>query len=333
MKAHCISASSLLHDKWRRKLKDEKLLRPVANGRDILWQQMTNENFKLFTDSKSLYFKAYGEYNDYDEMKLRNFIKPHVDSMENLRRKPSVAELQKAYDEFEEKLFISCWFNSLDLADVVFKVYAQNSTGVAIGTTVDVLSEQLSQAGEEYNRKENVNKINKIVCGNIQYVPQYMLREKELFEPAQVYAPVFTKGSQFRMDHEFRVCLEMNEAESISYNSEKNKRRLGKLLSENADKLRRIADYKGNPIEVLSSGEKKIMEQNGKFPKPTSLSLKVNANKLVQYIAIKDAGVFHELGRKGSMEYFESAYRVSMYFKQNKNGFMLFRLNRIGSDC
>lgn len=34
---------------------------------------------------------------------------------------PNIEQLKKAYDTFDQKLFVSCWFNFVDLADVVLR--------------------------------------------------------------------------------------------------------------------------------------------------------------------------------------------------------------------
>lgn len=324
MDVRCFSASSLLHDKYRRTLRNEGLLRPPANGGDVLWQQMTLENFEKLLRDRSLYFRAYGEYTDYDEMRLHDFIEPHIRGYE---KAPDVDRLREVYDIFEKKLFISCWFNSLDLADVSFKVYTKNSIGVAIGTSVDALIRQMSQAGDDYNKDCNHNnKIHSIACANIQYVPQNFLRDEELFEPAQVYAPIFTKGGQFRMDHEFRVCLEMKEPDMLSYNSAQNQRVRNEWLSRVAQ---RVKDADAGATETFSVAEEELKENNQMLAhifEPTNHRLPVNPDELVKYIAIKDDGLFHELGAQVTSELFERTLHVSMVLKQNINGFMVFKL-------
>lgn len=323
MDVHCLSASSLLHDKYRRILRDKGMLRPSANNGDILWQQMTLENFIKLLTVRSLYFKAYGEYTFYDEMRLNDFIKPHI---EHWGKELDTNCLRNRYDIFERKLFISCWFNYPNLTDVSFRAYAKSSFGVAIGTTVRTLKAQISQAVDDYNR-DHSNKIQKILCANIQYVPQNLLRTEELFEPAQVYAPIFTKGGQFCMDHEFRVCLEMKEPDTLAYNSTQNQGIQDKWLSQ---AMKQIKDADDNPIKAFSAAEEYLRKNNQTLVHlfdPTNCLLPVDIDKLIQYVAIKDDGVFHKFGAVGISDIFKEKLHISILPKQDKNGFIVFKYN------
>ena len=192
-----ISVASLLNAKYRKKLDNQGLLRPMANETDVIWQQMTLKNFSCLIDTKQLHLKAHSEYSDYDEVKLYEHVKPLIKENGN----PGVEaenKLISKYNDLERHMFISCWFNSRYLSDIVFNAYAKSPSGIAIGTTVKNLMDQLHiQEG----------KIQNIVSGNVQYIPRRDLLKGSLFEPSQIYAPIFLKGMQFRLDHEFRVCV------------------------------------------------------------------------------------------------------------------------------
>ena len=70
-----ISTAALLNGEIRKKLDADGLLWPAANETDVIWQQMTLENFNCLLTNEQLYFKAYGEFSDYDEMKLHEFVR------------------------------------------------------------------------------------------------------------------------------------------------------------------------------------------------------------------------------------------------------------------
>lgn len=210
-----ISVTSLLNESYRRELKAEGLIRPDANDDDVIWQQMTLNNFRSLIGSNKLYFKAHSEYTEYDEIKLREFAEPKIESQlkkhDNAVRELLKNDLLKIYDKIERHMFISCWYNSRYLSDVIFREYAKGDGGIAIGTTVGKLITCINNAYSQDSEIQN------IFSGNVQYFSKSRLYDKSLgkslFEPAQVYAPIFLKGMQFRLDHEFRVCIQWGKLE------------------------------------------------------------------------------------------------------------------------
>lgn len=326
-KARCISAATLLHEDWRRRL--QEYLRPMANDGDRVWQQMTFKNFVQLIDNKRLYCKAYGEYSDYDEIKLQKFVKAHLEEAHlGEDFKGDIEEkLRNAYDTFEKKIFLSCWYSSPDLSDVVFKIYARDNSGIAVGTRVSALRAQMYNAQERYNNDHADNKIRNIVCANVQYVPQKYIQKKELFEPAQVYAPVFMKGLQFKMDNEFRVCLEKDSSEEYRYNSARNLTDASGMLSKYAEEIKGVD--RTDLVKCVESIEKEYEKYDSKLRKacdPTHTFLPVSLPGLIESIAIKDDGWFRELGENGIMSLFEKWFDIKMKLNDSyrNSGFLVF---------
>lgn len=334
-KARCISTATLLHESVRRKLQD--YLRPMANDDDTVWQQMTFERFTWLIYKKQLYMKAYGEYSDYDEMKLRDFSKQHLkdEVFKEGIKEAADAKLREAYNEFEKKLFISCWYSSPDLSDVVFKIYARGNSGIAIGTNVGTLREQLCEAQEQYNLEpEKNNKICNIVCANVQYVPQKNMWDEELFEPAQVYAPVFLKGLQFKMDNEFRVCVEKEFPEDLEYNSKENQDKTKEWLLVKAEQLKiirtgtRVADL----MKEIETEYEKFDQKLCHDTPPSKILIPVCPSSLIEYIAIKNDSWFQKLGVSGIKDFFEFWFNIKMTQdpKYQDSGFLVFKVDEIG---
>lgn len=332
-KARCISAAILLHESMRRKLQD--YLRPMANDDDLVWQQMTFEHFTRLIHDRQLYMKAYGEYSDYDEMKLRDFSKQHLKDtvLKDGIKEAADAKLREAYNEFEKKLFISCWYSSPDLSDVIFKIYARGNNGIAIGTKVGTLRKQLCEGQEKYNL-DTENKIRNIVCANVQYVPQKNMRDKELFEPAQVYAPIFLKGLQFKMDNEFRVCVEKEFPKELEYNSKENQDKTKEWLFEKAEQLKNICIGTSavNLIKKIETEYEKFDQNLSHETPPSNILIPVCLSSLIEYIAIKNDSWFQTLGVSGIKDCFESWFKIKMTQDSNyrDSGFLVFKVDEIG---
>lgn len=319
-----ISTASLLNGEIRKKLDADGLLRLAANETDVIWQQMTLENFNLLLTNEQLYFKAYGEFSDYDEMKLHEFTRYQPDDMK--------AQLASIYDEIERHMFISCWYNSRYLSDVIFKAYAKGDSGIAIGTTVGELIDQL-------NRNIVFDEISNIVSGNVQYVPQPFLQNEDtpLFDPSQVYAPVFTKGLQFQPDHEFRVCCFRRKSAKLKFNSKQNIRTRNHILMTVSKKVRswrKLRPELPDKLKFLASAERyrnqhtaNQLSQGG-----TATYLKVSPEHLIRYIAMKEDSIFKYLENTEIEKFFKDTFDVSMMSSDCSDGFRRFEVTKIGGN-
>lgn len=337
-KVHRISAASLLFENYRCNLRNNGLLRKAANSDDIIWQQMSLPHFATLISSKSLYLKAYSEYTDYDEIKHTHFVKSHICSSNNEGEYDLEEALKTAYSKYAERFFISCWYNSKELSDVVFKVYTKGKNGIAIGTNIEALEAQIEASLKKedffYNDDNNNIPIKNIVSGNIQYVYQEDLfnEKKQLFEPAQVYAPVFLKGNHFKMDNEFRICVETAEPIKLSYNSAEAQKKRDNMLTKNKDKLlylnNNLVKNDENKRDFITSFIEQLAEVPNENIQPTHINIKVDPSKCIKYIAIKDDGMFNKLEINSIINIFKNCFGIYMEVAKTykASGFHIFTI-------
>lgn len=317
-----ISTAALLNGEIRKKLDADGLLWPAANETDVIWQQMTLENFNCLLTNEQLYFKAYGEFSDYDEMKLHEFVRCQSGELKD--------RLVSMYDELEKHMFISCWYNSRYLSDVIFKTYAKSDSGIAIGTTVKELEDQL-------NKNNLSGEIDNIVSGNVQYISQRLLQSEDspLFDPSQVYAPIFIKGLQFEPDHEFRVCCFRSEPEELIFNSRENVEMRNQFLTTVGKQVRSWSksspdfSYKLKFLAIAESMRDQDTE-NQLLQGSAATYLKVSPENLIHYIAIKDDSIFRDLDADGVKDFFQDTFDISMELSGRSDGFRRFEVMQIG---
>lgn len=331
-----ISAAALLNDTYRRELRSTGHLRPMANSSDFIWQQMPLKYFGALVEFQRLNLRAYGEYSDYDEMKYPLFLSP-LDAPIKYGFRREMAKASKDtivayYNGFEHQLYISCWYSSPDLSDVGFKTYAHNMSGIAIGTTVSKLREVLCQSSLNSPNGSKTPEINRIVCGNVQYVPPRDILERVIFDPAQTYAPIFTKGSQFQMDREFRVCIELSSGENYRYNSDRNveiRRKKYKCA------VKRLARLSTRSCASQSKAAEKVSDiiDSTEWPPSTDkahIDLTCDPNSLIQFIALKDDGVFSKMSSDKILSAFDNLFGIRLENPQSgKNGFQIYKLKEI----
>ena len=101
-----------------------------------IWQQMPVNYFFNLLSKKKLYFKQFSVYDSRDERQLKFYENNYS---------PDDQYEQKMIDDFAKIAYISCWYQSDNLTDIVFKEYAKGSVGVAIGTTVELLLKTLNR--------------------------------------------------------------------------------------------------------------------------------------------------------------------------------------------
>lgn len=327
---HLISAASLLNEDYRRDLRSTGRLRPMANDNDFIWQQMPLKYFGALVGFRRLNLRAYGEYSDYDEMKFPLFRSPLKDRKKYGFRWWAMKTSKKIgtyYNCFEHKLYISCWYSSPDLSDVGFKSYAHNTSGIAIGTTVKQLREVLQNVKVADKKPPHISRI---VCGNIQYVPQRDIQKTVIFDPTQTYAPVFVKGSQFQMDREFRVCLELSEARKYIFNSEENIRIRESKSKHAIDEIRLLNHIPGLHPYTVSQNLAAIIK-GAEWPADYDkrhIDLTCDPKSLIQRIALKDDGVFHKMPPacvEAALSKLFGSKVVEDKPKTRKNGFQIYK--------
>lgn len=315
-KLNHLSAAALLDEKRQHELHD--YLRPMANDDDLVWQQMTFENFAKLLSGEGLYLRAYDEYSEFDEMRLADFIKSNSKGYSFTDSGKVHDEIERLYNTIERKLYISCWYNSPDLSDIVFRTYAKGNSGIAVGARVKDVCSLFDKAEKEEEEIDN------IVCANVQYVPQNNLRNMELFELSQVYAPVFMKGLQFKMDNEFRICVEKNDPKR-SY-AERDAKQAKE--HEYLDEISKIIDgVKSGDDAVARINEiEKEYNEIYKDYNPGHMQITANLKDFIEFIAIKENSLFQRLEPKGFTNFLWRCFNLNLEKDSEKNGFTVYKV-------
>lgn len=300
----------LLHNKIRDEIYNGNLLRPLVKPTDFIWQQMSWGNFSKLLDSGKLYFKAYSEYDEYDEMRFSQFVRRDIRS-----------EIEEQLTQIEHKMFVSCWYNSPDLSDVVFKQYTGTGCGIAIGLHVGKMLEAIEKIFSGTTEKFYV--------GNTQYLRQDQLENTELFDVTQVIVPVFLKGLQFRMDNEFRICAYTQEKAELAYNSNKN---IGMRLSNTGaaqtelDACLMCSEFKLEKIEYMDT---QLREKNKimTIGEAAATSFEFGSlTDLIERVAIMNKGIFNKYEEDKIKNFLQKKMNVTL--KPGKmSGFYVFEVN------
>lgn len=279
-----IVPAMMLYENIRDKLDKDKILRPIAKDSDQIWQQMKLENFDKLLKSKRLYMKAHSEYSDYDEKKIQQYSNTCYKTDDNKQRK-----LNKKLREYENQMYISCWYSSSNLSDVVFKQYADN--GVAIGTDVRTFIDCINSSMQGSSNKDAQNY--KCFAGNVQYIYHKDLTEHKIFENTQIVCPIFLKGMQFKADNEFRFCIlketDINNKHRIITGNANYSLcdKISKSLSKNIFNVNQE-----DIVNVLGFLYKLVEDMNTKKNVKSLFLENIDFKKLIKRIAFKDDSIY-----------------------------------------
>lgn len=178
------------------------------NEDDIIWQQMTCENFRNFLDKGALCFKQLWEYDRNDERKL-DFYKQNY--LRNIKEKKKRDIIKKRNSDFEKIVYISCWYHMDFLTDLVFKEYA-SADGVAIGIRI----KDLIQAIESYDGQ--LKDYEEVYYGKTAYLEK---KYKIVTDCEEAIAPLFLKDTSKFNDSEFRLAYVRDSLWSADINGMK----------------------------------------------------------------------------------------------------------------
>lgn len=184
-----INIRKLIKKEYKKKLYINKKTRSRDN---LVWQQMTCENFCRFLEDKALYFKNLSLYSDEEERKLRFYKECYLGENEEKNKL-----IKRLYSDFEQIVYISCWFDLNWLTKLVFNAYA-GDFGIAIGIDKDKLVDAIELAMQKkYKNNEE------IFYGNVAYIGD----DCELMvDSEEAVAPLFLKRKLFSPDNEFRLA-------------------------------------------------------------------------------------------------------------------------------
>ncbi len=335
-KVHRIVPALMLYEDIRDKLGNDGILRPIAKDSDQIWQQMKLENFDNLITNKSLYMKAHSEYSDYDERKIPKYIDTCYKTSKDKDR------LEKALEEIENQVYISCWYSSSNLSDVVFKQYSDD--GIAIGTDVGTFIECINDA---LNSLSNPNaKGCKCYVGNIQYIYSKELSEGNIFENTQIICPLFLKGMQFKADNEFRLCVlkeSTEKTESTENTEDANGNNIkeeiccgiGNLTEKELSNLteKELSNGSRKNISITLANADDAIEIINRKLDAKSFDLTINFKKLIKRVAFKNDGIYSRL-ETSKLEKIVNykVYDLGLRVKSNsdqkklKDGFIIFEL-------
>lgn len=162
---------------------------------NIIWQQMTCENFCSFLHERALYFKGLSFFDAKDERKLQFYGECYKKADTDKTKRKIIERL---YKDFERITYISCWYDLDWLTKLVFNAYA-GDYGIAIGVNKERLLKTIDAASEDYVKPKE-----EIFYGNVAYISD---EHKDVVDSDEVIAPLFLKSKLFSADNEFRLVF------------------------------------------------------------------------------------------------------------------------------
>ena len=175
----------------------------AKNLRLFVWQQMSINYFHNLLMRKTLYFKRFSDFNRRDERPVEFYKKAFF-----AEKEISDTYKKKLISQFSDMVYISCWYQSENLTDIVFKEYAKGSVGVAIGTDVETLLSQLSGykgGADGKNRAQD-----ELFYGDTLYLSDKFGSKLTLEHAADLITPIFLKSENHNDDREFRLAYVKN---------------------------------------------------------------------------------------------------------------------------
>lgn len=160
---------------------------------NIVWQQMKFEYFCNLLHNKKLCFKQLSKYDSSYERKLSYYEQCYLTG---IAKKDEI--IRDMIRNFEQIVYISCWFSEENLQDVLFKEYAGN--GVAIGVSIKNLLKAFNKLNDAI-----LSPYEEMYCGKVIYIEN---DDKDVVDSQEAIAPLFLKNNSYMCDHEFRVvCI------------------------------------------------------------------------------------------------------------------------------
>lgn len=159
----------------------------------MIWQQMSIEFFYNLLNKNKLFFRRMNEYDSKDERSIEFFKTTYQNYLGPNNKKKIII------DDFSNTVYLSCWYHSDNLTDVIFKEYTKGSAGVAIGTDVQTLIENIQHNDE-----------NELMVGDVVYLSDKVCETKVLTNLSDLITPLFLKSENHNDDREFRLVYLAN---------------------------------------------------------------------------------------------------------------------------
>lgn len=167
-----------------------------------IWQQMSINYFYSLLQDRCLCFKVHSKYPPRDERKFSDYesvFYPKEACWHNSDVEKAIKQILK---DLSEITYISCWYSSESLTDIVFKEYTKGNVGVAIGTTWNKLQTALCNA--------MVAPEDEFYFGHVVYRKANECKADKELKTCNVLTPFFIKSQNHEADREFRLCYLKN---------------------------------------------------------------------------------------------------------------------------
>lgn len=172
---------------------------PISS--ELLWRYLKTERFISLVNSSSLYFAAATQFTDPFEGAVA--VMPPDFPVD-----PRYSELnhgERAFKELKRLTKVSCWHRADYESDAMWKLYAGQSKGVAICTTLERIraAARPFRLAPEYGTED-------LFGGIVEYVDLVQVRMK-----ANMLDRFFFKHKAFSWEREFRLAISVRMAEEF----------------------------------------------------------------------------------------------------------------------
>lgn len=227
---HCkkIDINQLVNDNVKDKLEFYQNNSSFCES-DLIWQQMTCENFDKFLENNALCFKQLSQYKKSDERKLSFYKDCYIHDGVNEHKKKLI---KNRNSNFEKIAYISCWFHLGFLTDLAFNEYAQN--GVAIGLEIKDLINAIELNSSDLATYEE------IYYGKIAYLTGGC---KRVTDCEEAIAPLYLKDTSKLSDNEFRLVYIKDSLWVSSVRGMKLPNKIDKLCFINIGDAKKLIKY------------------------------------------------------------------------------------------
>ncbi|MEE3500322.1 DUF2971 domain-containing protein [Acidiphilium acidophilum] len=172
----------------------------IVLGNEILWKYFRPEYFISAIENNKIYFASANQFND----PFEGAVAVQTDTQAVDPRYPDMDPTENAFFELKRLTKISCWHRANYESDAMWRLYAEESKGIAICTTPDRMRSAFKpfRLKPEYGHEE-------IWAGPIKYIDLTQMRMKNV----GMLNRFFFKHRAFEWEREFRLAISLRMAE------------------------------------------------------------------------------------------------------------------------
>ena len=124
-------------------------IRPIPDGRFIVWRYLSLKHFAYLMKNESLYFTVAKNFTDKYEFTIP---KRTLDKLSMVCDKNELEQKIEQFSEYRNSTFVNCWTRKRDESYLLWKIYLGGShNGVAIKSTVSKLRDSLKSQNRNTN--------------------------------------------------------------------------------------------------------------------------------------------------------------------------------------